>query len=184
MMRRLALTLAAAVVLAGNALAQNSGSNSGLFLGFQTQSPDPINVTSDTLEVYDEGAQRISIFTGKVKVIRGPTTMTAGTMKLFSDTAAGAASGFTRIEADGKINVTSEGQTVTGDRAVVDNLANTITVTGNVVMSQGGSVITGSRMVVDMTSGRMRVEQDPGKQIRGVFEPGAVEMAKPTQSGQ
>jgi lipopolysaccharide export system protein LptA len=176
---RLALALAAATVLAGSAHAAN-----GSFLGFQTQSADPINVTSDTLEVYDEGAQRISIFSGKVKVVRGPTTMTAATMKLFSSTAAGATSGFTRIEADGKINVTSEGQTLTGDKAVVDNIANTITVTGNVVMSQGGSVIAGDRLVVDMITGRVKVEQSKGQQIRGVFAPGDVNMAGPSAGGQ
>ena len=186
MIGRLAAVLIAVSLAAGSegfaagaksTAADASGSTSGLFLGFQTKSPDPINVAADTLEVYDEGAQRVSLFSGGVVVTRGPTTMKAATMKLFSSAAESSTNGFTRIEADGKIYVASGDQTVTGDRAVVDNLANTITVIGNVVLSQAGSVITGSRLVVDMTTGRARVEQDPGKQIRGVFAPGAIGMS-------
>ena len=52
--------------------------------------------------------------------------------------------------------------------------ANTITVSGGVVLSQGANVITGSRLVVNLATGRARVEQEAGKQIRGVFSPGAA----------
>ena len=178
-MRAPALAFAAVLALGGAALAAGADTTSSLFLGFQTKSADPINVTADSLEVFDQGTERISLFKGAVKVTRGPTTMTADSMKLYSSNASSATNGFTRIEADGQVHVTSADQTVTGDHGVVDNLANTITLSGNVVLSQGGSVITGNRLVIDMTSGRMKVEQERGQQIRGVFAPGSVDMAAP-----
>ena len=63
-------------------------------------------------------------------------------------------------------------QTATGDKAIVDMKANTITLSGNVVLSQGDdNVITGDKLIIDMTTGRARVIQVPGQPIRGIFKP-------------
>ena len=51
--------------------------------------------------------------------------------------------------------------------------ARTIVISGGVVLSQGSNVITGSRLVVNLATGRARVEQEAGKQIRGIFTPDA-----------
>jgi lipopolysaccharide export system protein LptA len=142
-----------------------------IFGGFQAKSTDPIQVDAAALETYEEGTQRISVFSGGVTVKRGNTLMKAGTIKLFSATSGKEASSFSRIEASGNINVSSADQVVTGSTAVVDMTTNTITVEGNVVLSQGPNVITGNRLVVNLSTGRARVEQAPGKQIRGVFSP-------------
>jgi lipopolysaccharide export system protein LptA len=104
-------------------------------------------------------------------VKRGNTTLKAGEIKLYSGLESNAQQSFTRIEASGKIRVTSLDQVVTGDTAVVDMASNTITVNGNVVLSQGANVITGAKLVVNLATGRARVDQAPGKQIRGVFSP-------------
>src|SRR5215216_4428645 len=79
-----------------------------IFTGFQSNSKDPIQVDAKTLETYEEGKQRISVFSGNVVVTRGPTVLKATTMKLFSaiggkdagakDPAAKKSGGFTRIE--------------------------------------------------------------------------------------
>jgi lipopolysaccharide export system protein LptA len=169
--------LFASAVLAGLSLAASpalADAASDLFAGFQAKSKDPIQVDAQALEVHEEGPQRISVFSGGVTIKRGNTLMKAGTVTLYSGTDATASSAFTRIEAGGKISVVSGAQTVTGDNAVVDMKANTITVAGGVVLSQGDNVITGSRLIVNLATGRARVEQDPGKQIRGVFSPGGI----------
>ncbi|MEJ0011486.1 MAG: LptA/OstA family protein [Bauldia sp.] len=142
-----------------------------IFGGFQAKQTDPIQVDAQSLETYEEGTQRISVFSGGVTVKRGNTTMKAGEIKLYSGLEGAAASSFTRIEANGGIKVTSKDQVVTGDTAVVDMPTNTITVDGNVVLSQGANVITGAKLVVNLSTGRARVDQAPGKQIRGVFSP-------------
>ena len=163
------LLIAAAVALAVSpALADQTAD---IFGGFQAKSTDPIQVDAASLETFEEGAQRISVFSGGVTVKRGNTTMTAGQIKLYSGLEGEAASSFTRIEASGKIRVTSKDQVVTGDTAVVDMATNTITVDGNVVLSQGANVISGAKLVVNLATGRARVDQAPGKQIRGVFSP-------------
>jgi lipopolysaccharide export system protein LptA len=166
-------TLAALAFIAV-ALPAAADSTSDIFAGFQGKSKDPVQVDAESLEVYEEGAQRVSVFSGGVTVKRGNTLIKAGTVKLFSGTGAEAATAFTRIEADGKILVSSGDQKVTGSTAVVDMKTNTITVGGGVVLSQGANIITGSRLVVNLATGRARVEQEAGKQIRGVFAPNAA----------
>jgi len=170
----LALLAAVAIATADPAASQTAAD---LFSGFQAQSDDPVQVDAEALEVYEEGDQRISMFSGGVVVVRGDTTLRAATIKLYSDLAGElAATAFTRIEADGGITVASEDQTVTGRTAVVDMEARTITVSGGVVLSQGGNVLTGNRLVVDLATGRARLE---GDQVRGVFTPSSPPQVRP-----
>jgi lipopolysaccharide export system protein LptA len=182
MIRRLCLATALALATLLPAAADPAAD---IFQGFQAKSSDPIQVDAASLETYEEGAQRVSVFSGGVTVKRANTIMKAGTIKLYSDkgsasggtdatanaTAAATNGSFTRIEASGDISVVAGDQRVTGDTAVVDMSTNTITVNGNVVLSQGPNVITGSKLIVDLSTGRAKVEQAPGKQIRGVFTP-------------
>ncbi|MEX0853844.1 MAG: LptA/OstA family protein [Bauldia sp.] len=174
-MRRLcvATLLAAAVACAGPAAAETAAD---LFSGFQAKSKDPVQVDAETLEVYEEGSQRVSVFTGNVVVRRGNTTLKAATLTLYSDLDAKAVDAFTRIEAAGGVTVQSRDQSVSGKAAVVNMATNTITVSGGVVLSQGGNVLTGSRLVVNLVTGRARLE---GDQVRGVFTPNS-----PPQPGQ
>jgi lipopolysaccharide export system protein LptA len=169
--RRIGLIAVLLVAITAPAFADSAAD---IFGGFQSKSKDPIQVDAATLETYEEGTQRVSVFSGGVTVKRGNTLMKAGTIKLYSNIDASAANAFTRIEASDKIYVTSADQTVTGQTAVVDMKTNTITVGGGVVLSQGANVITGSRLVVNLATGRARVEQEAGKQIRGVFSPGGA----------
>jgi lipopolysaccharide export system protein LptA len=162
---------AAALVLVLAASTAHADPAADIFNGFQAKSTDPIQVDAEALETYEDGNQRVSVFSGGVTVKRGNTTMKAGEIKLFSGLEAKDQQSFSRIEASGKIRVTSADQVVTGDTAVVDMAANTITVSGNVVLSQGANVISGAKLVVNLATGRARVEQAPGKQIRGVFTP-------------
>jgi lipopolysaccharide export system protein LptA len=172
----LALTIAAVGAAATLAASQPAAAQAAaeIFAGFQAKSTDPIQVDADLLEVYEEEDQRIAVFSGNVQVHRGATTLTAKSIKLFSDidSAVPTSDAFTRIEAGGGIRVSSGGQTVTGAAAIVDMRKQTITVSGGVVLTQGANVITGRSLVVNLATGRARIEQEPGRQIRGVFTPG------------
>ena len=160
----------AALVLAA---APASGQQTDVFSGFGAKGNGPIEVDAKTLEIIEEGDQRISIFAGGVTVKRGNTTMKAAQIKLFSKKEAAATdqSGFTRMEATGTVYVNSGKQTVTGSQAIVDNQAQTITLAGNVILSQGKDVLSADRLVIDMATGRARVEQVPGKSIHMVITP-------------
>lgn len=167
------IIFALAIVAAFAAAPARADSTADIFAGFQAKSNDPVQVDAASLEVYEENKLRVSVFSGGVVVKRGNTVLKAGTIKLFSPSEGATPEAFTRIEASGKISVSSGDQTVTGGSAVVDMKASTITVAGGVVLSQGSNVISGSRLVVNLKTGRARVEQDAGKQIRGVFSPGS-----------
>ena len=145
-----------------------------LFKGFQAKSTDPIQVNADALQISEKGKQRISVFSGSVVVRRGNTLLKADKITLYSGANATSADSFTRIEASGNVFVSSGEQTLSGKTAVVDMKAQTITVSGGVVLSQGTNVITGSRLLVNLATGEARVEQDRGKQIRGIFTPSTV----------
>ncbi len=168
--------IALAVVLSlGLAMPAAADTAADLFAGFQAKSTDPVQVNANALEVYEEGKQRISVFTGDVVVTRGDTTLKAATIKLYSSLEGKASvDAFTRIEADGGIVVRSKDQTLTGNSAVVNMVANTIVVSGKVVLSQSGNVLAGTRLVVDLATGRARLE---GNQVQGVFTPGSTPAA-------
>jgi lipopolysaccharide export system protein LptA len=138
-----------------------------LFSGFQSQSKDPVQVDAQSLEVYEQGQERISVFTGNVVVTRGDTTLKAASIKLHQDLK-GKSDAFTKIEAEGGITVRSKDQTLTGKSAVVDMASNSIVVSGGVVLSQGTNIITGTSLIVDLNTGRARLE---GNTVRGVFNP-------------
>jgi lipopolysaccharide export system protein LptA len=165
-MKRGSVVVALLVLLAAPAAAQSSATD--IFSGFQARSSDPVEVSAETLEVYEEGDQRITVFSGGVTVTRGRTTLKAATITLYSSLDSTAADAFTRIEASGKVWVNSGDQTVTGASAAVDMASKTITVSGGVVLTQGSNVLTGTQLVVNLATGRARVEGS----TRGVFSPG------------
>jgi lipopolysaccharide export system protein LptA len=164
-------SLAALMLAASGPAAADSAAD--LFAGFQARSKDPVQVDATSLEIFEEGTQRVSVFSGDVVVRRGRTILKAATIKLYSDLDAQPtrSDAFNRIEAGGKVYVSSGDQTVTGSSAVVDMKTRSIVVSGGVVLTQGGNVITGSRLVVNLATGRARIEQDGSGQIRGIFTP-------------
>jgi len=176
---RFRLTLAALVAgfltvsflaFGGGATAQGAAD---IFAGFQARSDAPVEVDAQSLEIFEDGDQRVSVFSGGVEVRRGNTLIKAAKITLYSDLENTSPEGFTRIVAGGNVFVRSGEQTVTGNTAVVDMTTSTITVSGDVVLAQGTNVISGSRLVVNLATGRARVEQNQGGRIRGVFSPGS-----------
>jgi lipopolysaccharide export system protein LptA len=172
-LQRLAFLAAVAGMLASAGAAAAQQQTSDLFSGFQTSSRDPIQIDADSLDIREDGNQRISVFSGGVVVKRGPTTMKARTIKLYSDKQQKAqGSAFSRIEAAGPVYVKSADQTVTGDSAVVDMASQVITLTGNVVLTRGKTdVAKGSVLVVNLKTGAANFKNEPGKRIQIVIQP-------------
>jgi lipopolysaccharide export system protein LptA len=136
--------------------------------GFSQNRDQPVQIEAATLEVRDK--QKIATFSGNVKVVQGDTTMrckslvvfyeadqTAGAMKAASP-GPGGSQQIRRLEARGGVSVTQKDQTATGETGVFDMLANTVTLSGNVVVSQGPNVMRGDRLVVNLTTGVSRVD--------------------------
>jgi lipopolysaccharide export system protein LptA len=173
----------AAAILPGPLLAAPAQQPPSLFQGFQTDSKDPVQIDAASLDISEQGQQRVAVFDGDVTVVRGDTTIKAGKMTVYTDidNKNSDTEPFNRIEATGGVRVTSGSQVLTGGTAVVDMKSHTITMSGNVVLAQGDNVISGERLVVDTQTGRARIEQAPGKRIRGVFSTSG--MKPPAASG-
>jgi lipopolysaccharide export system protein LptA len=175
----LALALAASVAVAQQPAQEQS---SGPMQGLSMNRDQPVKIESNTLEVRDKIRQ--ATFTGDVKLTQGDTILKCKVLVVFYEDTAMASSSkkgapaqgapqaqkgggglggsggqqIKRAEAKGDVFVTQKDQTASGDNAVYDLKADTITMTGNVVLTQGPQVLRGGKMVVELTSGLYRFE--------------------------
>jgi lipopolysaccharide export system protein LptA len=158
------------------AMAQPGANNAPNALqGFQQNRGQPVQIEASRLEVRDK--DKVATFSGNVKVVQGDTMLRCKSLVVFyeqqnKDGAAqampaakpgpGGSSQISKLEASGGVTVTQKEQTATGDRALFDMKANTVTLLGNVLVSQGPNVMRGEKLVVDLTSGVSRVEAGKG----------------------
>ncbi|MET0708003.1 MAG: LptA/OstA family protein [Tardiphaga sp.] len=183
--------LAALALAAGDAAAQSAVQGvPNAMQGFSQNRDQPIQIEAASLEMRDK--KKEATFSGDVKVVQGDTTMKSKTLVVFYDggdaapAKAGAAkpaaakapikaaqpgpggsSSIRRLEARGSVVVTQKDQVVTGETAVFDTKANSVTMLGGVVLTKGKNILRGDRLVVDMTTGVSRVE---GGRVQGLFE--------------
>ena len=141
----------------------------------------PIEINADSLEVQQE--KQVAIFTGNVDATQGDMKLKADQLKVFyrqggkageparPQAAAGAspAGAITRIEAVGRVFVSSPTQTAQGDQGVYDVERNTITLTSRVVITQDKNVVRGDRLVMNLTTGQARM--DGQSRVKGLFVP-------------
>jgi len=161
-------------VPAGAALAQGSKGMPSTMQGLSKNRDKPVHIEATSLEVRDK--ERMATFTGNVQVVQGDTTLRCkvlvvhydgnqpgGAAKAARTPGSGGSQQISRLEAKGGVTVVQPDQTATGDNALFDMKANTITLLGNVTVSQGGNVVRGERLVVDMTTGVSRVDAGENK---------------------
>jgi lipopolysaccharide transport protein LptA/LPS export ABC transporter protein LptC len=138
---------------------------------FKTDPNAPIDVEADRLDVDDRA--KVAVFKGSVHASQGEFVVrTAALTARYTgeaglaeqmNAAAKAPARLTRIEARGKVIVTSKnGQNATGDWADFDVKANQVTVGGDVVLTQDKNVVRGTRLVIDMATGQAVIHDDPG----------------------
>jgi len=139
---------------------------------FKTDPSAPIDVESDRLDVDDQA--KVAIFRGDVHAVQGGFTVRTSEMRSHYTGNAGLAqqlnatephppAQLTRIEARGKVIVTSQnGQDATGDWADFDVKENKVTLGGDVVLTQDKNVVRGTRLVIDMVTGESVIHNDPG----------------------
>jgi lipopolysaccharide export system protein LptA len=83
-------------------------------------------------------------YKGRVVTIQSEMTMRSETLTAVYDPEM---KQIKQIIAEGKVNAVQGNRMATGTRAVFDDQAKTVTLTGNPVMRQGNSQITGSRII-------------------------------------
>lgn len=158
------------------------------FAGFGSNSKEPIKIDSNRLEVFDK--ENRAVYSGDVVLVQGQTTLRSSTMTIFytstkagSATPAGtaAASGgnsIRKIDFDGPISILSGTQSATSKFMTYDALAETVTLTGNVVISDCDNVQRGERAVYDIKTGKATVDSGAKGRVQGIFTPGSEDKKK------
>lgn len=172
-MRNLFLGLAVVLIASAAGLPARAQSVADSLSGFSADSDQPVQIQSDQLEVKDK--EKVAVFSGNVEVVQGTTVLrtTELWVTYTGERGEGGQQQIERLEARGKVVVTSEQNTMTGDWAVFEMAEQLITVGGDVVVTQGENVLTGSRLVVDLTTGRSRLEAaaTSSGRVQGLFVP-------------
>lgn len=128
------------------------------FSGFRSDNNAPIQIEADSLEVRD--AEKRAIFKGNVDVRQGETTMKTARLDVFYDGSVtpggvGGNQGISRIEAKGKVIVTSGDNTATGGQAVFNMKTQVVVMSGGrVVLTQCNNVIVGKKLTVNLTNNK------------------------------
>ncbi|HZA54309.1 MAG TPA: lipopolysaccharide transport periplasmic protein LptA [Candidatus Udaeobacter sp.] len=122
---------------------------------FELSKKDPIYITADWMEV-DQTKNTIT-YKGRVVTVQADMTMRSETLTAYYDPQMKQMS---QIVAEGKVNATQGNRIATGEKAVFDDKAKTVTLTGNPVMRQGNSQVTGTKIVYFMEQDRAVAEGD------------------------
>ncbi len=163
---------------------------------FTTQSGEPFTISADSLSIYDR--KKYAIFKGKVEVLRGQHKIRSGKMRIdYHGNAsvsgpktkgkANAGAQLKQIVASERVFITTpDNQALSGDRAVFNVKANTVTVAGNVAISQEENLLKGDRIVIDLNTGQYKLTglaqpNQKKKRTRMIFQPGSNSFNLPGQ---
>jgi lipopolysaccharide export system protein LptA len=183
--RAFASSLTATGILACVTVAAPAQAPTG-FAGFGADNKGPIQIEARELEVRDK--EGLAVFTGDVTVRQGDTTLQTPKLIVHYARAAGGSTGaqpaavgggqdIERLEAAGKVLVTSKDQSATGDAANYDAKGQLLELNGNVVLTQGKNVVRGDRLVVNLDTGVARVLSTKNR-VQMLLSPNDAQRAK------
>ena len=169
---------------------QDSNSGGGVFAPGGHDTDQPIEITSDLLEVEQE--KQVAIFIGNVDAIQGDMTLNSDRLEVFYNVEESEGEGegeaqaeddgqtesIRSLRAEGNVVVKSPSETAKGDWADYDVVARILTLHDNVVLNQGRNVLCGSKLDMDLNPGRSllkgkcaRSASNPKGRVQGVFFP-------------
>lgn len=147
---------------------------------FGKQSDEPMEITSDRMEAYNETKQ--IVFSGNATVKQGNKILKADKINLFykretekkqktrsieNETAGD----LEKIEAHGNVSLDQGERLAKGDEAVYFRESGKVVMTGNAVLSEGKNTIKGDRVIIFINEDRGVVESDSKKQVRAILYP-------------
>lgn len=162
------LILRSTVVFAADAGAEakeKGGKKSGT-PAFELNKKDPIYITADWMEV-DQIKNTIN-YKGRVVTVQADMTMRSETLIAYYDVEM---KQMRQVVLEGKVNIVMGNRTATGEKAVFDDKAKTMTLTGNPVMRQGNSQVTGTKVVYFMEQDRAVTEGDGNVRVHATIFP-------------
>jgi lipopolysaccharide export system protein LptA len=146
----------------------------------QTASKQPVHITSDTLEAFND--ERLIVFSGNAVAVQGDKVIRSDKLLVYykkgadegkeSKTAGiGQGGDLDRIEAKGPVRITQLKKIVTGDEAVYYQDDQKIIVSGNAVMREGPNIVKGDRITVLLDENRGIVEAPVKKRVTATIYP-------------
>lgn len=134
--------------------------------GFEFNKKDPIYITADWMEV-DQIKNTIT-YKGRVVTTQADMTVRSETLMAHYNPDM---KQINQIVAEGKVNATQGQRVATGEKAVFDDKAKTVTLTGNPVMRQGNSQVSGSRVIYFVEQDRAVAEGDGKMRVQATIFP-------------
>ena len=133
---------------------------------FEFNQKDPIYITADWME-FDQNKSTLT-YKGRVVTVQGEMTIRSDTLTADYNSDM---KQIKQIVAEGKVNATQGNRVATGDKAVFDDKAKTVTLTGNPIMRQGNSQISGSRVIYFVEQDRAVAEGDGKVRVQATIFP-------------
>ncbi len=136
------------------ALAQSALGNFG---AFSNASNEPIDIQADTLEVFDK--KFYAVLTGNVSVRQGPSTLQTKKLIIYytKKSPEGGRQNIDRLEASGKVIISSNGRQGIANSAFYDAKSDLVTMIGDVVLNDDKSVVRGERLELNLKTGVYRM---------------------------
>jgi lipopolysaccharide export system protein LptA len=158
--------MALAVNPAFGAAADDQGQKKGGTQGFEFNKKDPIYITADWMEV-DQKKNTIT-YKGRVVTVQADMTMRSNTLTAYYDPNM---KQMKQIVAEGKVQATQGNRVATGEKAVFDDQAKTVTLTGDPVMRQGNSQVSGTKIIYYIEQDRAVAEGKDQARVRATIFP-------------
>ena len=178
-MKRVVIFVAAALV--GATALVDASVAVGQIVGTQVNQKDPVEIVANTLDVQQD--RRTATFAGNVVATQGVLTLRADKVTV-AYANQGTPNTFDRLDATGKVFLSTPQETAQGNAATYDVGTGIITLTGGVVLTRGENVLRGERLVLNLATGTSRMEggappapgapgATPGAdgRVRGLFVP-------------
>lgn len=168
----MAAALALALAQAGTASAQGAD---GPFAGFKHDRSEPIEITSDALEVRQ--AEELAIFSGAVIAGQGTLRLEADRVEVSYDQeeSSGDTGAIKKMRAEGNVFLTNGAETAKGAWAEYDVVSGMMFMGGSdnaaVILTQGNNAISGQRLVINLNDGTGRMEGGAKGRVKSLFAP-------------
>ena len=162
----LVLILSAPNNAAGAAAASTKEEGKKGSSGFELNKKDPIYITADGMEV--DQTKNTIIYKGRVVTVQTDMTMRSEILTAYIDPET---KKMKQIIAEGKVNATQGNRVATGEIAVFDDAAKTVTLTGSPVMRQGNSQVSGVKIIYYTETDKAVTEGDGKVRVQATIFP-------------
>ncbi|MEM9147733.1 MAG: lipopolysaccharide transport periplasmic protein LptA [Pseudomonadota bacterium] len=163
------------VLVAGGVAAAQENSPFG---GFKHDSSEPIEITSDSLEVRQ--SEQRAIFAGAVEAGQGTLRLNADRVIVAYDQQEqnNETGAIRNMKAEGNVFLTNGAETATGRFAEYDVITGMMFMRGEVILTQGTNVVSGELLEINLNTGRAQMKggvttTGTGGRVKSIFTPSA-----------